>query len=182
MLPLASTCPQIQSLRCQLVESPIGYLRIGASDHGLHFIEFPLQIHSNWPDAIEGTHPVLEQTKQQLREYFAAQRVAFDLPLAPAGSAFQLSVWGALTTVPYGHTISYGQLAQRIGNTAASRAVGAANGRNPIPIVIPCHRVIGADGSLTGFSGGLERKTFLLNLESQQTSFPAMPSIAPSAY
>ncbi len=102
---------------------------------------------------------------RQLAEYFAGHRTAFDLPLRPAGTQFQRRVWAALQTIPYGQTWSYGQLADAIGNASASRAVGLANGRNPIAVVIPCHRVIGSDGSLTGYGGGLDRKRYLLGLE-----------------
>ena len=101
----------------------------------------------------------------QLGEYFAGARTTFELPLAPRGSDFQVSVWRELARIPYGTTISYAQLAQRVGNMQAMRAVGAANGRNPLPIVLPCHRVIGADGALVGFGGGLPVKEFLLRLE-----------------
>src|SRR3546814_636105 len=110
-------------------------------------------------------HPLLRQARQQLDEYFAGDRVTFDLPLAPRGTAFQCGVWQMLASIPYGDTISYAQLATRVGKPSATRAVGAANGRNPLPIVLPCHRVIGADGSLTGFGGGLPTKRFLLQLE-----------------
>ncbi len=105
---------------------------------------------------------------KQLREYFAGKRADFDLPLAPEGTEFQRSVWRNLQDIPYGETISYGELAKRVGNPKASRAVGAANGQNPIPIVIPCHRVIGANGKLTGFGGGLPTKEALLALETRQ--------------
>jgi methylated-DNA-[protein]-cysteine S-methyltransferase len=101
----------------------------------------------------------------QLNAYFAGELTAFDLPLAPAGTDFQRRVWAALQTIPYGRTWSYGQLAREVGSVTASRAVGLANGKNPIALVIPCHRVIGSDGSLTGYGGGLDRKRFLLNLE-----------------
>ena len=104
-------------------------------------------------------------TRAQLGEYFAGRRRTFDLPLTPEGTTFQCSVWMALRAIPYGATISYRALAERIGRPSAMRAVGAANGRNPLPIVVPCHRVIGADGSLTGFGGGLPTKRFLLELE-----------------
>jgi methylated-DNA-[protein]-cysteine S-methyltransferase len=104
---------------------------------------------------------------KQLREYFAGQRADFDLPLAPEGTEFQRTVWRNLRDIPYGETISYGELAKRVGNPKASRAVGAANGQNPIPIVIPCHRVIGANGKLTGFGGGLPTKEALLALETK---------------
>ena len=101
----------------------------------------------------------------QLAEYFAGRRRGFDLPLAPRGTDFQRAVWSELVRVPYGRTISYGELASRVGRSGASRAVGGANNRNPLPIVVPCHRVIGADGSLTGYGGGLDRKRALLALE-----------------
>jgi methylated-DNA-[protein]-cysteine S-methyltransferase len=109
---------------------------------------------------------------RQLDEFFAGKRRTFDLALAPQGTSFQQTVWAALQTIPYGTTISYRQLAEKIGNLAAIRAVGRANGANPIPIVIPCHRVIGADGSLTGFGGGLVLKAELLNLEGVRVRQP----------
>ena len=105
--------------------------------------------------------------REQLAAYFAGQLQHFDLPLAPRGSAFQQSVWRALLEIPYGETASYGDLAKRLGNPGASRAVGLANGRNPLGIIVPCHRVIGANGTLTGYGGGLERKQWLLNHERQ---------------
>jgi O-6-methylguanine DNA methyltransferase len=112
-------------------------------------------------------HPqlVLDAASQQLGLYFAAELQRFDLPLAPVGTDFQRQVWWALTAIPYGSTVSYGALAQRLGRPGAARAVGAANARNPLPIVMPCHRVVGADGSLTGFGGGLPAKRGLLQLE-----------------
>jgi methylated-DNA-[protein]-cysteine S-methyltransferase len=116
-----------------------------------------------------GGSPVLERTKQQLAEYFRGERREFDLPLAPRGTEFQQRVWRRLRAIEYGTTTSYGALARELGNHQASRAVGLANGSNPIPIVIPCHRVIGGDGALTGFGGGLEIKHALLELEHAQT-------------
>jgi methylated-DNA-[protein]-cysteine S-methyltransferase len=104
---------------------------------------------------------------RQLADYFAGQLTAFDLPLAPSGTPFQRQVWAALQTIPYGQTWSYAQLAEKIGRASAVRAIGLANGKNPIALVIPCHRVIGSDGSLTGYGGGLDRKRFLLDLESR---------------
>jgi len=104
----------------------------------------------------------------QFRAYFAGRLTAFDLPLAPQGTAFQMSVWRALEGIPYGRTASYGQIARQIDRPAAVRAVGAANGRNPLPVVIPCHRVVGSDGRLTGYTGGLHIKEFLLNLEQER--------------
>lgn len=147
--------------------SPVGPLFLAADDDGLHRIEFasprhPVQRGHDWR---EGDHAVLRETRRQLEAYFAGTRRTFDLPLAPRGTGFQLDVWQALRDIPYGETISYATLAQRIAKPTAMRAVGAANGRNPLPIVVPCHRVIGADGSLTGFGGGLPVKRFLLTLE-----------------
>jgi methylated-DNA-[protein]-cysteine S-methyltransferase len=115
--------------------------------------------------ALHKSDTVLTATARQLAAYFAGRLRRFDLPLAPAGTPFQQRVWSALSGIPFGETRSYGQLAEAIGKASAMRAVGAANGRNPISIVVPCHRVIGADGSLTGFGGGIERKRFLLSLE-----------------
>lgn len=111
------------------------------------------------------SHPILARLKQQLNEYFAGTRQDFDLPLEPVGSEFQLAVWNALREIPFGETRSYSQQAAMIGNPAAVRAVGAANGKNPISIVVPCHRVIGKNGDLTGFGGGLPIKQFLLDHE-----------------
>ena len=108
---------------------------------------------------------VLARTREQLNEYFARTRTTFDLPLDPAGSAFERRVWDALRAIPYGSTVSYGELARRLGDPRATRAVGAANGKNAIPIIVPCHRVVGARGELTGFGGGLDRKRWLLEHE-----------------
>jgi len=108
---------------------------------------------------------VLARTREQLNQYFARTRTTFDLPLDPAGSAFELRVWDALRAIPYGTTLTYGELARRLGDPRATRAVGAANSKNPIPIIVPCHRVIGARGELTGFGGGLDRKRWLLEHE-----------------
>lgn len=110
-------------------------------------------------------HPVLAETERQLGEYFAGERRSFDIPLSFAGTDFQKSVWAALLTIPFGETRSYGEIADQLGKPRASRAVGAANGRNPISIIAPCHRVIGSSGQLTGFAGGLEAKKYLLELE-----------------
>jgi len=112
-----------------------------------------------------GTNDVLDRTEAQLKEYFARKRTTFDLPLEPSGTDFQLSVWELLRKIPYGVTTSYGDLARRLGEPKASRAVGAANGANPIPIIVPCHRVVGSKGELTGFGGGIERKRWLLEHE-----------------
>lgn len=149
------------------IDSPIGRLFLAADDTGLRAVEFPQNRHPVKRDGEwrEGDHPVLDEAIRQLDEYFAGTRETFDLPLAPRGTDFQLSVWQALRAIPFGDTWNYAQLAAKIGQPSAMRAVGAANGRNPIPIIVPCHRVIGADGSLTGFGGGVPTKAFLLRLE-----------------
>ncbi|SKA27507.1 methylated-DNA--[protein]-cysteine S-methyltransferase [Novilysobacter spongiicola] len=149
------------------IDSPVGPLMLAASNDGLRAIEFHPSRHHvrRGPDWQEGDHPLLALARTQLREYFAGSRRSFDLPLAPRGTDFQRSVWLALAEIPFGSTQSYAALAARVGRPSATRAVGAANGRNPLPIVLPCHRVIGADGSLTGFGGGLPTKRFLLELE-----------------
>lgn len=148
-------------------DSPIGRLLLAADDAGLRAIQFtqnrhPVKRDDDWR---EGSHPVLDAATAQLDEYFAGRRRQFDLPLAPRGTDFQRQVWNALRAIPYGQTRSYAQQAQAIGKPKAVRAVGAANGRNPLPIIVPCHRVIGAAGALTGFGGGLPTKQFLLRLE-----------------
>lgn len=148
------------------IDSPVGRLLLTADDKALTGVCFAdkhgcSQIGKAWAG-----HPVLCEAKRQLGEYFAGQRRKFELPLAPAGTKFQRRVWKALEHIPYGETCAYGEIARRIGKPKAVRAVGAANGANPIPIIVPCHRVIGADGSLTGYGGGLTRKKKLLALES----------------
>jgi len=112
-------------------------------------------------------NPVLAKTIEQLREYFAGERTTFDLPLRTGGTPFQRKVWEALAEIPYGETWTYAELARRIGSPTAVRAVGAANGQNPLPIVLPCHRVIGSNGKLVGYGGGMDRKRFLLELEAR---------------
>jgi len=151
-----------------VMESPIGPLRIVEHGGAITAIEFsPFAEADGRPRGErDDAHPLLAEAVRQLRAYFERDRKEFDLPLAPAGSDFQQRVWAALLQVGWGETASYGEIAHRLGMTnAASRAVGLANGRNPIPIVIPCHRVIGANGTLTGYAGGLERKQLLLALE-----------------
>ncbi|WP_425601481.1 methylated-DNA--[protein]-cysteine S-methyltransferase [Dyella humicola] len=147
--------------------SPVGILRLVADDDGLREIWFESGRHQRAPQAHwrRAAEP-FTLVRRQLQEYFAGERQQFELPLHPRGTSFQLKVWHELARIPYGTTISYGQLAQRIYQPLAMRAVGAANGRNPLPIVLPCHRVIGSDGSLTGFGGGLPTKRYLLALES----------------
>ena len=151
-----------------LTDSPVGELRVVEQEGAITAIEFtPFR---DGDGRVRGerddTHPVLAEAVRQLRAYFDRELKEFNLPLAPRGSDFQRRVWTQLQEIGYGETASYGQVAGRLGMTnAASRAVGLANGRNPIPIVIPCHRVIGANGTLTGYAGGLERKQLLLGLE-----------------
>jgi methylated-DNA-[protein]-cysteine S-methyltransferase len=175
----------------QVLDSPIGPLTLVAADGRLAGVYMELTRHQPSPAAIgepaaslelgadpgaaadPGTvadpgvtaDPVLAAAASQLQAYFAGQLTDFDLPLSLDGSDFQRTVWASLQTIGYGETISYGQLADRIGQPSASRAVGLANGRNPVSIIVPCHRVIGADGSLTGYGGGLDRKRYLLSLE-----------------
>lgn len=151
--------------------SPIGKLALIADDDVLRGVYFEQSRHGGPPEgAVRGTNQVIERTRKQLDAYFAGKRTDFDLPLGAEGTAFQKKVWRALTRIPYGATRSYGEIAQAIGAPSASRAVGAANGRNPIPVIVPCHRVIGASGALTGFGGGMERKRFLLALEGRDAS------------
>jgi len=151
------------------IESPLGPLLLAADDVGLREILFVNGRHKakpqpSWTDNAAPLKPAI----RQLRAYFAGELEKFDLPLAPEGTPFQCEVWHRLSEIPYGETISYGELARRIGNPKASRAVGLANGSNPIPIIIPCHRVIGSNGKLTGYGGGLPIKEKLLALERKQ--------------
>jgi len=151
------------------IDSPVGKLFLAADAQGLRLVCF---------ESSKRAEPVLPEWKKdrapfaevirQLQAYFGGELREFDLPLAPEGTEFQLRVWNSLRTIPYGKTMSYAQVAQKLGNPQAVRAVGLANGRNPIPIIIPCHRVIGSNGSLTGFGGGLANKKILLDLESRQ--------------
>jgi methylated-DNA-[protein]-cysteine S-methyltransferase len=148
--------------------SPVGKLKLVASDAGLAAILWENDREDRVPlgaTTEKADHPVLAETARQLDEYFAGKRTRFDLPLDFHGTDFQKSVWARLLAIPFGETRTYAQVANELGRPTASRAVGAANGRNPISIVAPCHRVIGSDGSLTGFAGGLEGKQFLLELE-----------------
>ncbi|HEU0031314.1 MAG TPA: methylated-DNA--[protein]-cysteine S-methyltransferase [Kofleriaceae bacterium] len=142
------------------IESPLGPLLLVERAGELAAVHLPP--HEPLADAIAERTPLLQRTAQQLAEYFAGERRTFELPLAPRGTGFQDRVWRALTQIPYAETRSYGELARAIGRPAASRAVGAANGKNPIAIIIPCHRVIGANGTLTGYAGGLPAKRWLL--------------------
>lgn len=157
--------PLLRTLR---VDSPLGGVTLAATDDGLAGLWFDRQRHlpdmSGWQ--ADDRHPVLRAAAAQLQDYFAGTRDAFDLPLDLShGTAFQQAVWQALRAIPSGATTSYGALSLQVGKPAAVRAVGAAVGRNPISVIVPCHRVLGADGSLTGYAGGLARKTALLTRE-----------------
>jgi methylated-DNA-[protein]-cysteine S-methyltransferase len=151
------------------MSSPVGRLALVATDNGLAAIlwenDRPGRVRLNI-GAEMNDHPVLVETERQLEEYFAGRRKQFALTLDLSGTAFQRQVWNALLTIPFGETRSYGQIAKQIGNPSAVRAVGAANGSNPISIVVPCHRVVGSTGALTGFAGGLDVKAYLLAFES----------------
>jgi methylated-DNA-[protein]-cysteine S-methyltransferase len=157
------------SLAYKIIESPVGKLKLVASDKGLVAILWD----NDRPHrgvllsdlVANDKHPILVDTERQLREYFAGKRKTFAVSLDMRGTRFQKDVWEALLAIPFGETRSYGQLAKQLGNPQATRAVGAANGSNPLSIIVPCHRVIGSSGKLTGFGGGLEAKAHLLNLE-----------------
>lgn len=158
-------------MKYRYISSPIGDILLAGDGEGLKQIGFPsgkgrVKPGKDW----ELDNTCNEQAREQLDEYFRGERKTFDLKLAPHGTQFQLDVLNALQQIPYGETCSYGDIASKLGKPKAVRAVGAANGRNPLPIVIPCHRVIGANGSLTGFGGGLETKRFLLDLEQGRPS------------
>lgn len=155
------------------LRTPIGELLLAGTDDALCYIGFPagkMRLEPA-PEWIFSDRPFAE-ARAQLGDYFAGKRQVFDLPLAPNGTEFQLAVLRELQQIPYGKTASYAEIASRIGRPKAVRAVGAANGRNPIPIVIPCHRVIGSGGQLTGFGGGLPTKEALLRLEKENSCFP----------
>ena len=155
------------------IASPVGALKLIATDAGRSALLWP----NDDPKRVRvgdliaaAEHPILVQTERELRAYFAGERTSFSVPLAATGTPFQKKAWAALLTIPYGETRCYGQLAAQLGNPDGSRAVGAANGRNPISIIVPCHRVIGANGALTGFAGGLDAKRQLLALEARGRS------------
>jgi methylated-DNA-[protein]-cysteine S-methyltransferase len=166
--------------------SPVGELLLAAEDSGLTAIRFEQNRHgrderAGWThvaDASGSSVAVLADSRAQLVEYFAGERSSFDLPLDPRGTPFQRRVWTALRDIPFGETISYAELARRVGDPRAVRAVGGANGRNPLPLVVPCHRVIGADGSLTGFGGGIDRKRWLLQHEGALSDALELPLLA----
>ena len=153
--------------------SPIGPLLLAGDGAALHLISFPSGDRRGKPAADWQADPgPFAAVAAQLDAYFAGELKQFELSLAPAGTAFQRQVWQTLQTIPYGQTWSYGRVAAAIGRPAASRAVGAANGRNPLPVVVPCHRVIGSTGSMTGFGGGIPTKEALLRLEMEHSQFP----------
>lgn len=147
------------------MDSPIGYLRIEGNDAGVTAVAFA----EGDPGRSDYLPPPLQAAKEQLQAYFEGTLRTFDLPLAPAGTDFQQSVWNVLRGLPYGRTASYLDIALLLGNEKATRAVGAANGRNPVPIIVPCHRVIGAKGKLTGYAGEVWRKKWLLEHEARHT-------------
>jgi methylated-DNA-[protein]-cysteine S-methyltransferase len=155
-----------------IIESPVGTLLLGMKPGGLSHLLFddgrtPVRIDQLWKREPSAFHDV----RAQLDDYFAGTLQTFDVTLAPNGTDFQRVVWRELSTIGYGETTSYGHIARRVADVSASRAVGAANGQNPISIIVPCHRVIGANGSLTGYGGGLPRKRFLLDLEQRHRTF-----------
>lgn len=150
------------------VRAPFGTLTVVASDAGVRYVIFDDDAHPKPLDRlhiVDSRHPVLDRACSQLTEYLAGDRTSFDLPLDLVGTEFQVEAWRSLVRIPFGHTSSYAQQAASIGRPKAMRAVGAANGRNPVAVVLPCHRVVGADGSLTGFGGGLGVKHWLLEHE-----------------
>lgn len=161
------------SLVCKFIDSPVGKLKLVASELALVAI---LWENDNPRRVVLGNlrkddrQPILVEAERQLKEYFEGKRRSFSIPLEMRGTPFQQSVWEALLAIPFGETRSYGQLAKQLGKPTAMRAVGAANGRNPISIVVPCHRVIGSSGKLTGFAGGLKAKEHLLKIESENKS------------
>ncbi len=162
------------AVRYAYLKSPLGDLLVLSDAEGLRridMVEGRRAVESPSPDWVEAPEAFVDLT-EQLTEYFGGARRDFDLPLKIEGTPFQLAVWGALAEIPYGTTLSYGELARRIGRPQAARAVGAANGQNPLPIVIPCHRVIGAGGALTGYGGGMRNKAFLLELERRHAPVP----------
>jgi AraC family transcriptional regulator of adaptative response/methylated-DNA-[protein]-cysteine methyltransferase len=170
------------------IDSPVGILVAGVSDAGVCLLEFRdrefletqiEKVRGRVGQTAVGSHPLLAQLRAELHEYFRGVRRNFSVPLFYPGTAFQLKVWNALRAIPFGETISYEELARRVGSPAGQRAVGHANGQNPVAIVIPCHRVVNKDGKLGGYGGGLWRKRLLLGLErgEQQELFPANPRL-----
>lgn len=153
----------MKKMHIRIVDSPIGPLTLTADDEALISIRFGADPEASHNEKSE----LLDCAAQQLEEYFSGRRRAFSVPLNPVGTPFQLKVWQALTEIPYGKTACYADIASRIGSPKGCRAVGMANNRNPLPIIVPCHRVVGKDGKLVGYAGGLAMKEWLLNLEKQ---------------
>ena len=166
-----STDMTFSSYFYKTMPSPVGLLTLVANDHGLAAVlwenDDPKRVRLSPMDE-DSKHPVLLEAERQLQDYFAGKRKTFSLKLDFTGTEFQQKVWAALLTIPFGETRSYAQIAEHIGNPNAVRAVGAANGKNPISIIAPCHRVIGSNGKLTGFAGGMQAKAFLLKLEAKE--------------
>ena len=167
----------MSDLRATTIGSPIGELMLVTGDQGDAAILWPgteptSAVGVEPPQVDSADHPVLDVAATQLAEYFAGGRRSFDLPLDPHGTDFQQSAWRILRTIPYGETITYDEQARKLGCPTAARAVGAANGRNPLPIIVPCHRVVGSTGSLTGFAGGIEAKATLLRHERGELRLP----------
>jgi methylated-DNA-[protein]-cysteine S-methyltransferase len=148
------------------LRTPVGKLRLVADARGLNRVDFSDNIRPSAGICVETK--ILQQAKRELNEYFRGDRTEFDVPLNPDGTAFQIAVWNELLKIPYGTTTTYGEIARNLGNPEAMRAVGAANGRNPIAIIIPCHRVIGTNGKLIGYGGGIDRKLWLLKHEAAE--------------
>lgn len=155
---------QTISTLTQTIKTPLGFFSIKADEEAILSCDFNLHEKPSTTSS-----PLLNEAAKQCHAYFEGRLTTFDLPLAPVGTAFQMSCWNILQTIPFGHTLSYSEQAMKMNNPKATRAVGGANGRNPIPLLIPCHRVIGKNGDLTGFSGGLKIKQFLLQHEKELT-------------
>jgi methylated-DNA-[protein]-cysteine S-methyltransferase len=171
-----ATATPMSTIYYDYLPTPIGKLLLAMDGQGLRHIHFEtgreqLEPGEEWEPGAGALH----ETRAQLKAYFAGKLTTFDLPLAPHGTEFQQRVWLELVRIPYGTTTSYGEIARELGDKQATRAVGAANGRNPLPIIVPCHRVIGADGSLTGFGGGLPIKRWLLDHEQRNSAFTLAP-------
>lgn len=162
-------------LYCDHMDTPIGPLLLVSDGHGLVYLGLPRRgVAQPAPEGAKPSRTKLRAAARELGEYFAGTRQQFDIPLHPSGTPFQLEVWGALLTIPYGETVSYGEIARRIRRPRAMRAVGAANGANPLSIIVPCHRVIGSNGDLVGYGGGLPIKRWLLAHERRHAPVPKL--------
>jgi methylated-DNA-[protein]-cysteine S-methyltransferase len=154
-----------------VIDSPVGEITLVAQASGLNLLHWGrYELPVSWRN--KNARKIIQDTETQLKEYFSGKRKSFDVPLNPKGTEFQMQVWNELKKIPYGRTLTYGEQAKRLNRPNSARAVGAANGKNPIGIIIPCHRVIGANGELTGFAGGLDSKRLLLSLENSQSNLP----------